>query len=214
MFQALQSEVEARFDAIDEFFGDSRSLRSDHIATIKGLVFVQIYAVYEYTVNSVVSAAIDAVVNNNLKLNQLSPSLMALFLDAELSSLRDGQKKNEWANRLKLLRRAHSKEVALLPTDTAPPSDGSHYRYSQLELIFEVFGIKRMAVRRQKHKQRIAEVVGHRNAIAHGRESAEDIGRRYTHSEIRTAVRQMKSVCLLLINVLNVFCANPNNYLK
>ena len=58
-----------------------------------------------------------------------------------------------------------------------------------------------MAVRRKKHIQRISEVVGHRNVIAHGEEKAEDIGRRYTRSEILKMMRQMKSVCLLQIIV-------------
>jgi hypothetical protein len=71
-------------------------------------------------------------------------------------------------------------------------------------MIFRVFGINRLPVRRRAHIGRINEVVGHRNLIAHGTETANDIGRRYTRADISHITAQMRSVCLLLIQVLNV----------
>ncbi len=209
MFPALRNDVENRFANIEEFFQVTANLRQQHAAVAKGLVFVQAYAVYEFTVNGVVSAAIESIMTHEHKMEELTPSLMALFLDPEFKSLQEGSRSNEWANRLKLLERAFSKESINLSSSTRPPNDGSHYRYTHLRLIFEVFGIRRLPVRRHRHRQRIDEVVAHRNSIAHGHETAEDIGRRYTRSEIRTAVRQMKSVCMLLIQVLDEYCADP-----
>ena len=81
-------------------------------------------------------------------------------------------------------------------------------------MIFRVFGIRRSVVRRKEHIQRISEVVGHRNAIAHGEDKAEDVGRRYTRSEIVKMIRQMKSVCLLQISVFDEFCADKGRYLR
>jgi hypothetical protein len=214
MFPALKTEVEARFDAINLFFGATRNLTENHAAIAKGLMFVQMYAVYEFTVNSVVSAAIDSIKSYNHKMKDMSPSLMALFLDPELNSLRDGQRRNEWNNRLKLFERVFSRETLNLSSGTRPPNDGSHYRYTHLVLIFQVFGIRRLPVRRRNHIQRITEVVDHRNSIAHGNERAEDIGRRYTKSEIQTAIRQMKSVCMLLLTVFDEYCADPSRHCR
>ena len=214
MFPALKAEVEARFDAIELFFRETKNLKDDHAATMKGLMFVQVYAVYEFTVNSTVSAAIDSIKAHNHKMKNIAPSLMALFLDPELNSLKDGSRRNVWANRLKLFERALSNEPVSLSSDTRPPTDGSHYRYTQLVMIFKVFGIKRLPVRRRKHIQRIIEVVDHRNSIAHGQETAEDIGRRYTPSEIRNAIRQMKSVCMLFVAVFDNYCADPSRHCR
>ena len=72
--------------------------------------------------------------------------------------------------------------------------------------------MRRLPVRRQQHRQRIDEVVNHRNTIAHGQEKAEDIGRRYTRSDILRIASQMKGVCLLLINVFDGFCADGSRY--
>lgn len=190
MFPALETEIKDRFDSIELFFGATKNLKEDNAAITKGLMFVQMYAVYEFTVNSTVRAAIDSIKTHNHKMKDISPSLQALFLDPELNSLRDGRRKNIWANRIKLFERAFSNEVLSLSSDTRPPSDGSHYRYTHLVMIFNVFGINRLPVRCRKHIQRITEVVDHRNSIAHGQETAEDIGRRYTRSEIQHAIRR------------------------
>ena len=40
------AEVEARFDAIELFFKETKHLKDEHAATTKGLMFVQVYAVY------------------------------------------------------------------------------------------------------------------------------------------------------------------------
>ena len=196
------------------FFKETKHLKDEHAATTKGLMFVQVYAVYEFTVKSVVRVAIDSIRARNYKIKDISPSMMSLFLDPELNSLRDGGRKNEWENRLKIFDRAFSNDPVDLSSETSPPGDGSHYRYTQLLVIFKVFGIRRLPVRRRQHRQRIDEVVNHRNTIAHGQEKAEDIGRRYTRSDILRIARQMKSVCLLLINVFDGFCADGSRYRK
>lgn len=214
MFPVLKTEIEARFESIESFLGATKDLDADHKAVAKGLIFVQIYAAYEFTVNRAVSTAIDLIKAHNHKIRDISPSLMTLILDPEFNAPRDGGRRNEWANRLRLFQRSDSTERVNISSDTRPPTDGSHYRYPQLQMIFNVFGIKRRPVRRGRHIQRIMEVVNHRNSIAHGDESPEDIGRKYTLSELRTVIRQMKSVCMLIVSVLDAYCANPTRHCR
>ena len=197
MFITLRSEVQTRFIELESFLSSTKSLHESHAAMAKGLMFVQIYAVYEHTINRTISEAIDAIKVHNHKMEDITPSLLALFLDPELQSLRSSQRKNEWHARLHLLERASSREKLKLSSDTNPPSDGSHYRYSHLVLIFKVFGIRRMPVPRRRHVQRISEVVDNRNAIAHGREASQDVGRRYTQLDIKKIINQMRAICVL-----------------
>ncbi len=208
MFPTLKSEVEARFGAIEKFLQETKCLEGDHAATAKGLMFVQVYAVYEYTVRSVVRAAVDSIRARKDKLKHLSPSMLALFLDPEWESLRDSGRKSQWQRRLNIMERAFSNDAVDLSSDTKLPDDGSHFRYTHLLMIFKVFGISRLPVRRRRHRQRIDEVVAHRNSIAHGEEKADDIGRRYSRSDIRHMTRQMKSVCLLQVEVFESFCSS------
>ena len=214
MFSQLTTEVEARFAAAEAFFGLTKGFKGDNAATAKGLAFVQVYAVYEFTVCSVVRTTIESIKTHNHRLQDLVPSLMALALDSELNSLRDGGDRRIWENRLNLFEKAFSKKSFDVSSATGPPHDGSHFRYTQLQMIFRVFGIKRLPVRRRAHIGRINEVVNHRNLIAHGTETANDIGRRYTRTEIGHIAAQMRSVCLLLIDVFDRYCADSSRQRK
>ena len=212
MFPALRRDVKERFTDIEQFLDSTTALQERHVTIAKGLMFVQIYAVYEYAVNRVVSGAIELITTHNHEMRDVLPSLLTLFLDPELRSLHDAPRKKEWQKRVELFERACSRQLVDLSSDTMLPNDGSHYRYSHLVLIFEIFGIKRMPVPRRQHEQRIAEVVNHRNAIAHGRETPQDIGRRYTRLELKKAIQQMRGICMLWIRVFEAYCAEPDRH--
>jgi hypothetical protein len=206
MFPALKADITERFERIEAFFGATKAFAGDDEMTAKGLVFVQTYAAYEYTVCKAVEAAIDGVNSHRHRLKDLSPSLLALFLDADLSSLRDVSGKSVWEKRVALFERVFSSDTADISAANYMPHDGSHFRYTQLQMIFRVFGISRMPVRRRRHLFRINEVVNHRNQIAHGSDTAENIGRRYSRSEILHITKQMKSVCLLQVDIFENYC--------
>jgi hypothetical protein len=208
MFLPLRTDVDARFLKTESFFQATRRLQGDDGATAKGLVFIQLYAAYEFTVRSVVQISIDAINAHGHKMNELSPSLLALYLDGEMNSLRDAGRRNIWRARLRVLERAFSGDLLALPNNAGPPSDGSHYRHTHLQIIFEVFGIRGLPVRRRKHLYRIDEVVDNRNKIAHGNETAFEVGRRYTSAEIAHVIKQMKSVCYHLVGIFQNFCAD------
>lgn len=214
MFSPLQSEIYDRFLEVESFLNTTRNFRGNMGAAAKGLVFIQVYAAYEFTVRGVVQTAIDSINAHRHKVKDMTPSLMTLYLDRELSSLRDTGLRNIWSARLNLLQRVFSDDVITLANDTGPPSDGTHYRHTHLITIFNAFGIHRLPARRRRHLFRIDEVVGNRNQIAHGEESASDIGRRYTRSEIKHIIRQMKSVCFLLITIFDSFCADGSRHVR
>jgi len=212
MFPPLQAEVDARFESVEAFFRATRALRGDPAAAARGLVFVQVYGAYEFTVKEVIRVAIESINAHNHRIGDMSPSLITLFLDREFRSLRDAGRSSIWESRLAFVSKAFSNDVAVIPSTTKGPHDGSHYRYSQLELMFQVFGISRLPVRRRTHRFRINEVVRHRNEISHGNETPETAGRTYTSAEVRKMIRQMRSVCNLLVSVFDGFCSDRNRH--
>jgi hypothetical protein len=114
--------------------------------------------------------------------------------------------------RLKIFERAFCDDIIRLPNNSGPPSDGSHYRHTHLIMIFGVFGISRLPARRRLHLYRIDEVVNNRNQIAHGNETAAEVGRRYTRPEIAKMIIQIESVCLFLVSVFEEFCADQSRH--
>ena len=113
-----------------------------------------------------------------------------------------------WECRLTLFQKAFSDDPAAV-NNQVMPHDGSHFRYSQLRFLLRVFGINRLPIRHQIHAARIDEVVRNRNAVAHGRETAENVGKRYTQSDIQHVSRQMRNVCKFFIGILQPHFLNP-----
>ncbi|MDR3562930.1 MAG: MAE_28990/MAE_18760 family HEPN-like nuclease [Negativicutes bacterium] len=208
MFLSLRSEVDARFQEVRSFFKATRNFHGDLGSAAKGLAFVHIYSVYEYTVRTLIEAVIDSINACNHDMVDLTPSLLAFYLDPEITSLKDSSQAKKWTAREKIFERVFFSK-AKLSTSTRPPSDGTHYRHTQLITILNVFGISRPPVRRKRHLYRIDEVVDNRNKIAHGQESASEIGRRYSRDDIIHIITQIKSVCNTLIYLLETFCSDP-----
>jgi len=209
MFQPLRTEIDSRFANVEAYFAATRSFQGSVGATAKGFMFVEVYAIYEYTVKTAVRTAIDSLNSKQHRLSDLTPSLLALYLDPELRSLRDTGNRGIWTARQAIFARAFSKDHAHIELDTKPPDDGTHFRYSHLQTIVAVFNIKRLPIRRLQHQNRINEVVGHRNQIAHGSETAEDVGRRYTRDDVLKMLRQMQSVCNCIVAVFDHYCSTP-----
>jgi hypothetical protein len=213
MFPTLRTEVADRFTAVEKFFQQACKLRGELSQTARGLAFVQIYAIHEYTVVNVVEHAAGAVAAHGHPFASLRPSLLALFLDAEIKSVQDTVK-GQWESRLALFDRATSKKPAVFVGAPAMPADGSHFRHPQIELILRVFGIRRKLTRRKRHLFLIDEVVNHRNEIAHGNFTAAEVGRRYSNQDVRDRIRQMKSVSLRLIQILEQHCDDPARHCR
>jgi hypothetical protein len=68
------------------------------------------------------------------------------------------------------------------------PNDGSNFRRSQVQTFCRVFGLTDPGSILREVWQRLDTVVTERNAIAHGRETAGNIGRQYTLADLNTLV--------------------------
>jgi hypothetical protein len=214
MFQALQLEVMERYTTVEQHFRESRRLRSNlSKQAARGLVFVELYAIHEYTVRSVVRIAIDAIAAHAHRYTDLRPSLLAMFLDPELCSLRDTSPRNIWDRRLVLLERATSNDPVSL-AGLVLPIDGTHFRHTHVNLILKVFGVTQALTIDPRHLFRIDEVVDKRNAITHGEETAQEVGRGFSRGDIRQVIRQMKSICLRLILIVSQHCNEPAKHCR
>lgn len=213
MWSDLQNEVADRILETRLFFRGRRKGRiaeHAHRTVAKGLVFVQLYAIYEYTVKSIVKEAINDLKVKPTPISALRLELLSLALHPEVSSVIDSNRNKQWDSRVALFNKVNS-VVPFDIDDTVFPDDGSHFRAAQLRTVWKLFGITQPIVPGNRFLGRIEELVEHRNAIAHGRDTASNIGRRFSVPDIDDRIDDTSELCMYLIKAVCVHCANPGN---
>ena len=207
MFQTLRTEIIERCSAVESHLRQSPRSPMLVAQMTRGLVFVEVYAIWEYAVRTVTHTAVATIAAHGHSFWDLKPSLLAMYLDPQLESVRTCGLDKVWETRLALFAKFFSKEP--LPIVAIVPHDGSHFRFSQVKMILKTLGISRSITVRRRHPQMVDEIVNHRNAIAHGNETADLVGRRYTYSEVANRIALVRSICLRLILVADEYCSNP-----
>lgn len=201
MFGVISSELASRLTNVREFVAvqDVPSLTPAQSASCRGLAFVNLYAVYEYAVCAAVQATLSSLRKDPLAIKQLRRELLTLVLEPHWQSAGTSGRERLWDARLSLVGQLSSAEpVSTLPDDLFP-SDGSHYRVRQLRTIWRIFGISNPVVPDPRYQGRIEELVENRNAISHGRRTAEDVGRRYSKTDIEQRVTDTAAICNYLL---------------
>jgi hypothetical protein len=178
----------------------------------KGLVFVHNYAAYEYVVTQCVYALNTELNRRAIPLNRLRTELLSVALHPECGSLIDGSLKKTWALRCELFSRARSAAGAAVHEQLLP-KDGSHFRPAQLELVWSLFGMPPPFVEKLRHLGLIEEMVENRNKIAHGLESPENVGRRYSANDIVERVRDTETICSYLVAKAQAHIGSPTAFL-
>lgn len=184
-----------------------------HELTAKGLMFVHLYGTYEYAVREAVRASLHELKTRPMPLSALRLDLLSLALDGNLQSCLECSPKRLWKTRAELFRRVVSTDHFDTP-DTLFPHDGSHYRVEQLRTIWELFGVTAGVVPDGRLHPLIGELVEHRNAIAHGRRTAEEVGGGYSVADVYNKIDGTRDICLHVLTTLQSHCSNPANCLR
>jgi hypothetical protein len=214
MFSDLRAEI------IDRFFEAERNFKATHRLTdkrakanYKGLVFVELYGIYEQTVCGIVREAILHMRSVAIPVDSVRAELLALVLNSELQSIADAGREKLWGCRIELFKKALSGVPVDVP-DTVFPSNGNQYRPDQLQLIWAIFGIMEPTVPHSSSEQTILELVGRRNAIAHGRSRPAEVGRRLSPRDVKKKIKAIQKVCLHLIDTMELHCSAVTNLQK
>ncbi|MDR1504436.1 MAG: hypothetical protein LBT43_18465 [Prevotella sp.] len=178
---------------------------------LKGLFFVSLYGVLEYTVTSIVHRCIQIINGKQKKILELKPSLYSLLLDSEceaVASVRD----KKWDKRYTLFKQIEENTLLIIRDDLFPASIGN-IKYKQLESIWRVFGIDMPISLTDSFQWKLSSLVDRRNAIAHGRELPSNIGGAYTISSLEELYNDISAFCSYIQNVFEDYI-NNEGYLK
>lgn len=212
-FTTLRSNVTSRISLIRSFHESIKRQEASSDLIIKtnskiskGLFFVELYGIWEYTVHTTLQSTNNHLTSLTKKCLDVKPQILSLAMNPQFNSLRTIQKK-KWEKRIEILSSVNSNSLTNL-TDYVDVTMGKNIRYSQLQNIWECYGIPLPILPADRMIGRLEELVNNRNEIAHGRGSASDVGRRYTQSELLDRLNDMDMLCFSLISKLEQYCAN------
>jgi len=214
MFHVATTEVLQRLhDAESHFRAVCPDDSAAQAAISKGLLFVELYAVWEYSICSAVQAGISELNKLTKPPGAIRSELLGIGLDDALDAMHDSsQTKSKWDRRLKFFQRLVAADPVLVRADVMPnPGTGQFYRTTHLETIWAVFGISRPIVPDNRLIGLIGELLENRHAIAHGRRTAKDVGQRYTVAEMRGKIERTRDACLHVLQVMEGHCCHAPN---
>ncbi|MCM3289677.1 MAE_28990/MAE_18760 family HEPN-like nuclease [Paenibacillus sp. MER 180] len=222
MFEHVKRESAARFVELRDYLNyitpakievnqvDAATQRGQapvepsHKIVERGLFFVHLYGVVEYTVRNTVSTAISTINNEQCKYSDLKPVFLSLALDGEFESLSQVKASKKWEKRWEILSKGFSNEVAVLNNDIIP-TDGANIKFKQLESIWKSFCIDDPILPRVGTGGLLNELVTNRNKIAHGVETPETVGRRFTYDELTLRFDAISELCSYIINTFESY---------
>lgn len=205
-------EIKKYLDELDKLIPDLPLQPTEFHNSLKGLFFVYLYGVYESAVTKTVRTTIEALNDSHVLLSECIVELYTMILNNEYDSLEGVGRKNKWKNRWKIPAKLNANEQIQVNTEVLP-TDGQNYQYAQLESIVKSFGVPHDVLPRAEIGGYIAEMVKHRNHIAHGDKLPGDIGRGYTVSELSSQLQKIDEFCTYFIDMFETYI-NTSEYKK
>jgi hypothetical protein len=179
---------------------------------IKGLFFVQLYSIYEYVIINSFAAVVRQFNGYAIPFERVRRSLLCMGLHPSFQAIQDLSERRGWQKRIELLSVCNSTTPSSVQENLFPRDD-SHFRATQLNLICEILGLPAGAlVPNSPIIGWIDEVVENRNAISHGRETADAIGGRYSSTDLEDRLRQLNLLANHILNVLETHSSVQTNF--
>ena len=177
-----------------------------HLNTSKGLIFVQLYGVIEFTIGSTIAKTIDLINNDLVNIQDLKTLLWGLALDSKLDSLNQANRK-KWDKRIELFQSIVDNSPALINNITMP-TNGQNFNLPQLKSLWNNFNISEPIFNDIGFRGRLQEIVSNRINIAHGNNSASEVGSRVTPNDLYDRLNEVSNFCSYFISVFEDYTIN------
>ncbi|WP_125967698.1 HEPN domain-containing protein [Bifidobacterium samirii] len=161
--------------------------------SVRGLVIVMLFGAYEKTVKSLCQELIETASTFRGKQKNLTMPFRLIGIFNQINALRDQSIKRStiWERTLPDLLGRIEGDASLLCNTW--PDNGEYMKRSQLKLFCRVFNLSQALQQLGPINDKLDMIVVERNQIAHGELTAEEVGRRYSETEIRSLVDEWET---------------------
>lgn len=200
------TEVRENLDFFAPLIPPAPTTTPRHLNTSKGLIFVQLYGIIEFTINTTVAKTIDIINNDFVQLHDLKHFVWGMALNNSFDSLNQANRK-KWDKRIELIQKIVENGIATIATDIMP-TNGDNYNLPQLTSLWHNFNITEPIFNDITFRGRLQEIVSNRINIAHGNNSASEIGSRVTPRDLYGRISDVSNFCSYFISVFEDYSLN------
>lgn len=190
----------------------SGALALDVQRTVRGHIYVSLFGMYERCLTDCVLTAIYLANTMAIPTADMKHGFKLLALLPQFQGYRDCSSDRTWTRGRGILDSSGS----TIPGTLQPvvPKDGSFMRASQLELVWELFGLVGDPWPHPRLKGRIDEIVSARNLIAHGEQAASVCGAQLSNAEMLTRIDDFEALCVHMVAVFDSQLAAMSGFTK
>lgn len=181
---------------------------SNHIKSLKGLWLVSIYSAVERSVNTTIEAALEVISGHENKSIDCIPSLHSIFHFNGVRSLNECGK-NKIFEKSALLFKDIFSEAVMKVIDNPLAESLQNVDASTMSWALGLFGAPNLSVS-PASIGRVNALRERRNAVAHGRESASEVGERYTIEELGNIYQAADEVITAFFINLSEHCTKQH----
>lgn len=178
----------------------------------RGLAIVLLFAAYENLLTTLARSILDVASRLRVGNRRLKPGLKLIAAYSGLQGLMNSNESAIWKGKgLQLVSLLDDRKKCTISTNVFP-RDGSFMKASQVRAFCTVFGLADPAPILKEVLDKIDTVVSERNRIAHGSETADQIGRQYSIADIQLLVTQWETRWIEFLNWTEAAAASRDFY--
>lgn len=193
MFSAQRSSFYQRLSEVRDILslihrGESSDITKTpdptEVISLRGLFYVHMYSVLEHSVQAGISRGAQLISAANIPMNEYSPGLYMVALDPEFDGFTNGSRGKQFDKRYAFLSTQASIDLRAI-NDNALSSIIQNIDLAVLRSVHNAFCLPNQPVPDPRYGMYINEIKENRNAVAHGRISAFDVGMRWRHDDLK-----------------------------
>jgi hypothetical protein len=193
-FAQLRMDVAQRRQEVLTFWSEVRSwwVAPPHAQSFRfnagvGMTIVFVYGFMEFSLTRAVNQLAELISQEAVRAKDYAPAVRVLAQEPRIQSIISTSDKRGIKKRLELYEEVYSASHCKIDGSLLSGQVQNVWAVS-VENVFSSFGIKSSPFFETGMNRRIDQVVDDRNAVAHGRQSPEEVGRRYALTDIDATI--------------------------
>ena len=199
-FQPVISGVDERFQQVRDFLSLIKARENTELPTsssdtkmLRGLFYVHLYAAFEFSINSSIQQTLHLAASKKVKLHDFEPRFYAVGLNHLFQAYPTIKSKNRWKKRIEIFDSINSDKSSEINNNLF----GEYLQNIWTETLVDVCNCLCLPLSIQPspvERRYIDELVETRNSVAHGRESAHNVGERTVGIDLETRFNVIKEI--------------------